>query len=85
VLIPVALIGPVIAGVVIQMLVGGALRETAAYEAGVLLIFPLVLLVFTGAISLQASSGKPRVVVFLTAAGASLFWWLVKVVGSIAP
>jgi len=67
------------------MLVGGSLRDTPAYEAGMFLVYPLALIALIGFVSLQAAPGASRFVVFLTATGSSLFWWFLMVVGSMAP
>src|SRR3989442_10483697 len=85
VLVPFSLIGPLLVGILVQMLVGGSLRETPAYTAGIFLIYPIGLIAFIGVVCLQAAPGRSRIVVFLTAAASSLFWWLAMVVGSIAP
>ena len=44
VLIPLALIGPLIIGILVQLLVGGDLRETDAYTAGIMFLYPLALM-----------------------------------------
>jgi len=85
VLIPVSFIGPLLVGIFVQLLVGGSLRQTSAYEAGLYLLFPLGLMAFIGFVSFLAAPGPARLVVFLTASASSLFWWFVMVVGSMAP
>ncbi len=85
VLVPGAIVGPPVAGLLIMVLFGGALRETPAFAFGVMIGYPAALIALCVVLATVASPGKPRVIVTTVAACWSLFWWLVMVVGSIAP
>jgi hypothetical protein len=85
VLVPGAMVGPPVAGILIMVVFGGALRETAAFEFGLFIGYPAALIALCLALATLASPGKTRAMVGTLALCGSLFWWLVMIAGSIAP
>jgi hypothetical protein len=84
-LVPAALLGPPVVGVIVMIIFGGGLRETAAYVFGIMIVYPAALFALCVVLAKAAVPGGARMTVGLLAAGGSLLWWLVMMVGSIAP
>lgn len=85
VLVPGAILGPPVTGILIMVIFGGALRETPAFAFGVFVGYPAALIALCVVLATLAAPGRGRAIVVTLAVCGSLFWWLVMVVGSIAP